>query len=151
MICRGADAPPVERSHNTVANPSCYDYGKRMRFLLLIIALAGMITLSSPSAGHAQTPIVLPQWVQFLLALGHLIEDGRACGLIGPEEAVDLYVAASKNAASTYDITPERVARVLRVSRDHARDVPVTSQICEEAARGVPVLRETLAVSMPRQ
>ncbi len=112
-----------------------------MRFLPLIIALAGVIAFGGAPMGHAQAPIVLPLWVQFLLAPRNLIEDGRACGLIGPDEAANLYIAAEKNAASTYDITPERAAHVLRVLRDHTLDVPVTTQICQEAADKLGLLR----------
>ena len=66
-----------------------------MRFLLsmawaflLLVAMA--VALMTGSTGvSAQTPT----WVQWLVTSGHGIEDGRACGLVDPNEVDDLYAA----------------------------------------------------------
>ena len=109
------------------------------------LILAAVLMTGAAEAASPPSEQSLPPCVQLLTAVGHLIEDGRACGLISIEEADSLYRAGALDAAVTYSVAPERVALILRIARDHARDVPVTRTICEAATSDVPVLRETLA------
>ena len=112
-----------------------------MRYLLL----AAVAVVTGSSVASAQP---LPPWAQWLLTSGHLIEDGRACGFVVPDEVEDLYVAVLVVSAAADGIAPARAATVLHVARDHARDAPVTPQICQEAATALPALRGMLAPYM---
>ena len=111
-----------------------------MRFLLpaALAVVTGSVTVSAQP---------LPPWAQWLLTSGHLIEDGRACGFVGPDEVDDLYAAVLAVSAAD-GVARDRAAKVLRVARDHARDAPVTPQICQEARTALPALRGMLAPYM---
>jgi hypothetical protein len=108
------------------------------------IALAGTITLGGISASWAQTPDALPAWVEWLVASGHAIEDGRACGLIKPDEVDGMYVAVLMISRAD-GIPSDKAEKVLRVARDHARDWAVTPEICKNARAVLPAFRGALA------
>jgi hypothetical protein len=112
-----------------------------MQFLLpaALAVVTGSVTVSAQP---------LPPWAQWLLTSGHLIEDGRACGFVGPDEVDDLYGAVLAVSVAADGIAQDRAAKVLHVARDHARDGQVTPQICQEAKTALPALRGMLAPYM---
>ena len=116
-------------------------YRRAMRFLLP--AALAAVTGSVPVSAQPRPP-----WAQWLLTSGHLIEDGRACGFVSPDEVDDLYAAVLTVSMAADGTAPDRAAKVLHVARDHARDAPVTSQICQEAKTALPALRGMLAPYM---
>ena len=86
----------------------------------------------------------MPPWVQWLVAAGHTIEDGRACGLVSPDEVDDLYVAVLAISKLLGGRDPERV---LGSVRKHAPD-PVTPELCNKASSDLSELRAALAPTM---
>ncbi len=87
-------------------------------------------------------PAKVPPWVQWLVAAGHTIEDGRACGLVSPDEVDDLYVAVLAISKLLGGHDPERVLGSLR---KNAPDVPVTPELCSQTSRDLSQLRAALA------
>jgi hypothetical protein len=110
-----------------------------MRFVLPVALTVAVMTGSAEAS--AQT---LPPWAQWLVTSSHLIEDGRACGLVDPGEVDDLYVAVLMVSATLDGIASDQAAQVLSVARDHARDASATPQICQEAETALPKLRGLL-------
>jgi hypothetical protein len=124
-------------------------YCRYMTRFLLPAALAAISLLGGgTSPAMAQSSDRYPEWARWLLKSGHLIEDDRACGFVTPDEVGDLYVAVLIVSRVEDGITPDRSEKVLRVVRDHARDAPVTPQICVDAEKGLPTLRGMLAPYM---
>jgi hypothetical protein len=109
-----------------------------------LIAAAALVT-GTPTGASAQTQPAQQPWVQWLLISGHTIEDGRACGLVDPDEVENLYVAVLLVSKNEDSIDLARAERVLRVARDHARDEPVTPRTCKDAGQALPRLRNVLA------
>ena len=87
----------------------------------------------------------MPTWEQWLVLAGHDVEDGRACGLVQPDEVDRLYVAVLMLTIAVDKTDPALGERILTTARNHARDTPVTSEVCAEAQRTMPQLRSILA------
>lgn len=111
----------------------------------IVAILATMVVVGAVSVAKLQGPDGMPSWLNWLVASGHNIEDGRACGLVDPGEVDDMYVAVLMVSATVDGIALDRAEKVLRVSRDHARDTPVSAQTCREAEQALPALRAVLA------
>jgi hypothetical protein len=121
------------------------------------VALSGAVfspavaQLLPPDEGHRLAD-TLPAYAQWLVLVGHTIEDARACGGIVSDSEVDgIYAAAIASSVAAFHVSNSEAARVLQIARNYARAAPVTAGQCKDATSNVPMIRKLVAPFMTAQ